>query len=521
MAKILSVCFGFFGSFCLVFIFLVPSQGELILYALLLPLSWYVFRICKNICLDNLNSAFAPILAKKYTAILCAFCACLAGIYLTQPTATHATLNEQYESLLALSNAESLSCGWLVCEYLKEIVGFVLLKKAILDLMFAQAQGTLMQSIFACVYAFGHFGAFMSFSLLSLGGVRLDSQKCSIGFLPSFLCLLSFSFIMSFGTYLPPHSTLLSSKFATQNTAYIELYLQGMEVFIDVRDVDSINWRLQKQLDEFRSELDRAVFESIDRYFAHKDSIIEGYSQWYFSVYGEYTRLLYSAFGEGEQVAQDQFLALLEAYAPFDLQAELNGLYNAHIERLKNKIQQKLKLFSTQNIPSDARIESRFGFDDFAHKLDLLTPHKSDGISAILSASIIGGLILKNSGKILNRGFGKSLEKGAQKGVGRLVGKSVAKRGVSSAVGASGSVLCGAFAPLCAIGVFVASDFAINKIDQTLNEEAFKARMKVGIEEWELQLKNSLASYNSQLSEEILPLLPFENKTRHTRHTKE
>lgn len=516
MAKVLSICLGLFGSICLVFMLLLPSQGELMLCAFLLPLSLYIFRLIKNICLANLNAEFAPILAKKYTAIVCAFCACLAGIYLVQPVVAHSTLKEQYDYLLTLSNVESLACASLPCKWLKEALGFMLLKKAVLDLMFVQAEGTLMYSVFVCLYAFGHLSAFTTFSLLCQSSVRLDSEKLSIGFMPSLLCLLVFSFIFSFSSYFQTPSTqniLLSSKFLTQNTRYIELYLEGIKVFIDVRDLDSISQRLAKQIDELKMELDGAVVDSVEKYFAHKDFIVEGYSQWYFSVYGEYTRLLYSAFGKGEQIAQEQFIELLKAYTPFDLQSTLDSLYDEHLEHFKNRIQQSLKLFSTQIIPSESSIESHFIFDDFAHKLDLLAPRQTDGVSAILGASVVGGLIAKSSGKFLSKGMQiKGLEGWAQKSAGQLVGKNVAKRGMSSVIGTSGSAICGAFAPLCAIGVFALSDYALNKIDQVMNEEEFKSMMKAGIKEWELQLKNSLTSYNSQLSEEIFQLMPFETK---------
>lgn len=72
--------------------------------------------------------------------------------------------------------------------------------------------------------------------------------------------------------------------------------------------------------------------------------------------------------------------------------------------------------------------------------------------------------------------------------------------------------MCGPFAPLCAIGFFVATDVVINSVDEALNQEEFKNQMRKGFDMWEIQLKNSLVGYNSQLSKQIYENLGLDSQ---------
>ena len=293
---------------------------------------------------------------------------------------------------------------------------------------------------------------------------------------------------------LPP---LLSEQILKENEYYIQISMQGTQSLIRSNDLPSLEHKLKENLLHFESSLNADIEKSIKEYLSQKEIIIDEYSKWYFSVRGEYTRLFYAAIGKGEDIAQEQFIFLLKAHTPYDLQERLNRLYDAHFESLKTRLEQSFSFFTLHKNPLNAHISRSISFDDFNQKLDLLNPRSSDGVAALLGASVVGAMILKASGKAITKSGAK------------VIGKSVAKKSLGGAIGTGGSLLCGTFAPLCAIGFFVASDYAINSVDELINEDEFKQQMREGFDLWELQLKNSLIGYNSQLSKQILEKLSF------------
>ena len=176
-------------------------------------------------------------------------------------------------------------------------------------------------------------------------------------------------------------------------------------------------------------------------------------------------------------------------------------MYDAEFDKLKKRLEQDFSFFTINKKPSNAFISHSLSFDDFTQNLNVLNPRATDGIAALLGASVVGAMIIKTSSKAMAKTGAK------------LVGKSVAKKGLSGAAGAGGSLVCGPFAPLCAIGFFVAADVGINSVDEALNQEAFKNQMREGFTQWEIQLKNSLVSYNSQLSKQIYENLRLDSQS--------
>ncbi|WP_034371545.1 hypothetical protein [Helicobacter sp. MIT 05-5293] len=522
LSKLIAIVVAFCGSVSLFFILMFPSGSDILILCLLVPISIYSYYLIRKLCIANLAIDFAPFLAKKYTAAFCALCACIASICLaTQIPALE--LKTHYEALVQQSNITQMTCT-----FWKESFGFVLLKKAILDVLRSSIGDRYLTFALDLLYALGNFACFVSFSLLCLSGVKTsisptesqeakantsDSHYSKIPILriftmPSFFGTLFFLIFLYIAfnisihlqplakTTLKPHA-LISSQLVDKGAQYIEISVQGIHSFIDTKDLPALQTKIKNHLLDFQNELDNMSDESIDTYLAKKEMIIDAYSRWYFSIYGEYTRLFYNALGKGEEYAQEQFIFLLKTYTPYDLQEHLNGLYDTHLQDLKKKMQQTFELFSYQKTKEGAKITQNTNLDVFNQSLDLLSPRATDGISALLSISVGGVMILKASGKAIAKSGGK------------LLGKTALKKGTSTAVGAGGALLCGAFAPLCAIGFFVATDVVINSVDEALNEDTFKAKMREGFDLWEIQLKNSLKQYNAQLSSQILESIPL------------
>lgn len=516
--KIVSAVVALIGSVSLFFTLLFPAASDIFLLCVLVPCSIYAFKVFCLICRANISPDFATIVAKKYTALFCAFCACMAQFMLHGFTPLSVSnLQEYYQSLVEMYRISEIPCAWW-----QEFFGFVLLKKAIVDMLYSQNSS--LRLLFTTLFVFGYFTSFMSFSLLCLSSYsplesRADSKVQEEGrghrALGRFFQMIFFLIFVYVAFYLSaymqplarsskPLPDILASQILTQNHQYIEVSVRGVQGFVDTRDLPSLQAKLQATLSDFDKELNHATQASINEYLAKKEVIIDEYSQWYFSVYGEYTRLFYAALGRGEEIAQEQFIFLLKTYTPNDLQEQLYRVYDTHLQRLKIDLERDFSFFTIDIKPHNAPITHAISFDDINQKLDVLSPRASDGVAALLGASVVGAMILKASGKALAKTSAK------------LVGKSVVKKGASSAVGAGGSLVCGAFAPLCAIGFFVASDVAINRVDEELNQESFKAQMREGFERWEIQLKNSLIDYNTQLSSQI-----YENLKLEVQHSKE
>ncbi len=543
--------------------------SDIFIFCVLVPCSIYAFKVAKIICKANISLEFASILAKKYTAFFCAFCACV-GEFVLNGFMPHevkiAKLHEHYQYLLESYHISQMSCQWW-----QELFGFILLKKAVVDMLYFSNHS--LHTILSVLFAFGYFSSFVSFSLLVLSGystkqnveshtdLSKDSnpkafhtskafrQFFAVVFFLIFLYLALYlsSLLQPLAKVSKPMPEILATQFLAQNQQYIEVSIQGVQSFVDTKDVVHLQSKIKSTLKNFETNLNDATQASLEDYLAKKeviideyakwyfsvygeytrlfyaaigkgediaqeqfvfllkaytpnDVIIDEYAKWYFSVYGEYTRLFYAAIGKGEDIAQEQFVFLLKAYTPNDLQERLNRVYDEQFENLKKRLEQDFSFFTISKKPSQAFITHSLSFDDFTRNLNVLNPRATDGVAALLGASVVGAMILKSSSKA----FGKA---GA-----KLVGKSVAKKGVSGAVGAGGSLVCGPFAPLCAIGFFVATDVVINSVDEALNQEEFKNQMRKGFDMWEIQLKNSLVGYNSQLSKQIYENLGLDSQ---------
>lgn len=520
--KVMSAVFACVGSVALFFMLLFPSRSDIFIFCVLVPCSIYAFKVAKIICKANISLEFASILAKKYTAFFCAFCAC-AGEFVLNGFMPHevniAKLHEHYQYLL-----ESYHISQMPCQWWQELFGFVLLKKAVVDMLYFSNHS--LHTILSVLFAFGYFSSFVSFSLLVLSGystkqnveshtdLSKDSnpkafhtskafrQFFAVVFFLIFLYLALYlsSLLQPLAKVSKPMPEILATQFLAQNQQYIEVSIQGVQSFVDTKDVAHLQSKIKSTLKNFETNLNDATQASLEDYLAKKEVIIDEYAKWYFSVYGEYTRLFYAAIGKGEDIAQEQFVFLLKAYTPNDLQERLNRVYDEQFENLKKRLEQDFSFFTISKKPSQAFITHSLSFDDFTQNLNVLNPRATDGVAALLGASVVGAMILKSSSKA----FGKA---GA-----KLVGKSVAKKGVSGAVGAGGSLVCGPFAPLCAIGFFVVTDVVINSVDEALNQEEFKNQMRKGFDMWEIQLKNSLVGYNSQLSKQIYENLGLDSQ---------
>lgn len=504
LTKIISFFVALIGTLSLFLTLIFPNGSEILILCLLVPCNIYALKVAYIICRANLSADFAPTLAKKYTAFFCAILSSIGVIFLSENvSATDNDIQAHYNFLMQTYNISQMPCKiW------QEFFGFILLKKALLDVLYANVNDIYMQIALNILFAFGHFASFVSFGLLCIGGISLkqDSQNQSTfteskSFRHFFAMLFFLIFLyiaFNISTHLQPLAknkaipALLSTYLMQKNKQYIQFSMHGIQTFINVNDLPSLRDAIQKNLDNFQMQLNADIEQCINEYLSQSDIIIDKYSQWYFSVSGEYTRLFYAALGKSENIAEAQLISLLKIHTPYDLQEQLNIIYDKHIEMLKKRLEQSFGFFIREKKPNESYVAQVLSFEDFSSNVDVLSPRANDGVAMLLGASAMGVMILKASSKTIAKTGAK------------VIGKSVAKKSLSGAVGSGGSILCGSFAPLCAIGFFVASDYAINNIDKSINQDSFKEAMREGFTSWKFQLKNRLISYNSQLAEQIL-----------------
>ena len=164
--KVMSAVFACVGSVALFFMLLFPSGSDIFIFCVLIPCSIYAFKVIHIICKANISLEFASILAKKYTAFFCAFCAC-AGEFVLNGFMPHevniAKLHEHYQYLL-----ESYHISQMPCQWWQELFGFILLKKAVVDMLYFSNDS--LRIVLNVLFAFGYFSSFVSFSLLVLSG---------------------------------------------------------------------------------------------------------------------------------------------------------------------------------------------------------------------------------------------------------------------------------------------------------------------------------------------------------------
>lgn len=501
VARLFSVFIALCGSFALFFMLLFPSGSDIFLLCILVPIIIYLYRIINSFVASNVAVEFAYILAKKYSVLVCAVIACIAAFALTSYPQID-DLQIHFNNLKIRSNVDMLDSRiW------QNLFEFFLFKKAVLDFFVSSIDDKYLYTAVMLMYAIGNFSAFASFCLLVLSYKNAESKADSsdsktlnsVAFRRFFAMLFFLIFLyiaFNISIYLQPlaksHASvnsLISPSILQTSQHYIQISLEGSQRVIKSTELDSLIERINKKSDEFKNILDEASLDIIEQYFLQKDRIIDEYSKWYFSVYGEYARLFYSSLGKAEEYAQEEFIKLLKIHSPYSLEEKLESMYARQFDSFKKQINNDFMLFSS--VADNKQISQQINIDSMHSKLDLLSPRASDGVAAIFTLSTAGVMILKASGKSI------------AKTTGKIIGKSVAKKGSSALSGIGSSLMCGYFAPLCAIGVFVASDFAINSIDEALNEKEFKQKMHDGFNEFESKLKNSLQDYNTQLIADI------------------
>lgn len=244
---------------------------------------------------------------------------------------------------------------------------------------------------------------------------------------------------------------------------------------------------LTRQQQALVSRMEESIDQRLDTVFTLAEAGVDSFLDWNFSLRGQYTQLLFmgtSAIGEqsfAEYISgrMDDFVA--ESAAP-----ALAGMYTQLQEEFEQDAQ---TLYLTQaaqleNMISEASClelpAPQIALAEFANK------------SAVGAGSGAGVLAARAGMRVGSRAVGRSA--GSRVLAGTFARFS-SRLGASSVAGATGT-FCGPFvvvcAPVLAAGAWLATDLAINEVDEAWNRERMRQEMLDVLAEEKLQWKQNL-----------------------------
>lgn len=334
-------------------------------------------------------------------------------------------------------------------------------------------------------------------------------------------------------------------------TEAIQVTLSGGEtVFINATSLPHIEARTQSWLNHQHRQVQKQLEATLDRetqrIYEHALSRIPAFADWYYSLWGEYTRLFYAAFASlpdylSQHIQQQVFQPAGTAEAIDALTHRLDTRLAKQLRDCAIDLHQLLtdlvhsQRVAEKEITLDLRGQWALGshFTDLLHHYAALTPEDLARQGAATSAGAtvaavtlkkLGAMtVAKSSAKLVAT---KSLETLTPMAA-KLGLKTMAKTGGSlsgaSAGAVSGAALCTAsiggapLAPGCAmlggaaagIATWLLVDKAVLETQELLNRDAFEHELGQMLAEMRDELRTSLeARYTRLLQENFNRLWP-------------
>lgn len=252
----------------------------------------------------------------------------------------------------------------------------------------------------------------------------------------------------------------------------------------------------QEAFTRIRDEID----DKVEQLFSNAEAGVETFLDWNFSLKGQYQQLLFmstNAVGNhfSDYVADkiDEHIAIAISADESDIDNELATAYFAEVERLKtqhgNVMVELAESTDCLTLP-----ELAFTGDEFMNK----SPVGAGSGAAAGVMAVRGGI------RVGSNVVGKVGAKRVIAAVGaRLAARAPAITGAAAVGGLCGpaAIVCG---PVFAGATWVATDLAINQIDETLNRQTMKDDILAAISEEKEHLKEAyMKVYQQALSEVV------------------
>lgn len=247
-----------------------------------------------------------------------------------------------------------------------------------------------------------------------------------------------------------------------------------------------------------KDEIESIILDKVEDVYAPVYSQIDNFSDFHYSVHGEYTELYAAIFGKVEEKLQERLFE--PANFNEGMKDALKAINSETIEIIKN-YSSNINLNVKKELDISGE-ESKFLMQEILAytQKNMLSRYQDEtflGFRGLgLAGSEVSGVMIKViSAKLASIITKKVIVKAAVKGGTKLAGVAA-----SAAAGGSAGVLCGPGAVICSpvgavIGGIVgwfATDKIIVEVDQFLNEDEFKNDLKTMIDNEKEATKKTL-----------------------------
>jgi hypothetical protein len=514
------VLWAMFSSFFMLIQFHTYDPFEWAIYFLVIPVFWLVFIGARRIYAKELKPYLVTHsslqLARKICPIVMLLIYVLAHILLN-----HFTIYPTLESAVAVekSKVADMTGSALVMEtsqflaFYAGIKAYVLGKIAVLEPTW--------QMLFLCLgnlVIFYNACCILSCFLIPRIEYRRILAPLTEDVIPAkpsvvriVIAFAVFSFIAGF-IFLP-------------GVASLEIYMRQTPEFKEFREHVEKQTLVKVELIDnhfFREgtlqELDMAKLQSLkeieiayirvenqlDRGFDKLEDNVDEFLDWYYSLFGEYTRLAKLLVGDLETYMEDKMVEYFEkgdVFEPF--QAELNTLLTKSSE-IQKVYQEKARRIMDQNRlytdNADVEIVHRISLSEVMnpsfHNDVISLEHRllaSSGGGAV--GGVVTALVVK---KIIAKIIAKNTVKTAAKAIVKVIGSKLATGGAGAAAGAAaGSILPGIGTVVGAgAGIVIATvaglsiDKLLIELEETLSRETFKAEIMTNVNRTREEMKS-------------------------------
>ncbi len=316
--------------------------------------------------------------------------------------------------------------------------------------------------------------------------------------------------------------------------------LDGQSFAIPTERSGEVQQRIQQSLDEEWAQMvpdfTQRLEQRVHAIYAPTYHNIPLFTDWFYSLKGEYSRYLEALIGSVDQLLLDQLQekvfqpAGFETHAaqlPEDLEQFVDDRLMQTQQRVKAQLKTELAPFQighsegvtqheVQRVELTAVLEQRMALRA-SDVTRLVVQSLASGYMGYQSAQAIRALMLKSvTSKIATAGSFKAASALLSKVVVKLVAKNAAITGAATA-----GLVCGPAAILCGAAMATLTWLAIDEIwmgfDEQINRAAFESELRQALEASEREMVQLLQShYRTQLQQAWLDLSRAESNTSGT-----
>lgn len=250
---------------------------------------------------------------------------------------------------------------------------------------------------------------------------------------------------------------------------------------------ETLQQTLTNQQQALRERMEASLDQRLDQVFALAETGVDNFLDWNFSLRGQYTQLLFMGTAAiGEQSFSDYVSARMDDFIG---NSTASGLTEMHGQLQQEFTQDAQALYVSQEQQLESLINE-------ASCLELPAPTialaEFANKSAVGAGSGAGVLAARTGMRVGSRAVGRSA---SSRVLSATFARLSTRLGASAAAGTAGT-LCGPFvlvcAPALAAGTWLATDLAINEVDEAWNRERMREDLLSALAEERAQLKRNL-----------------------------